>query len=52
MPYPPKNPLKLCYKNRKEQHHTYLFHPVILKEMLKRFILIITGKSAAGTFTS
>src|SRR5215212_8686200 len=24
MPYPLKKPLELCYKNRKEQHHTSL----------------------------
>ena len=49
MPYPPKSPLKLCYKIGKRNITTHLFQTAILKEMLERFILIITGKSAAGT---
>ena len=46
MPYPPKSPLKLCYKIGKRNITTHPFHTAILKEKLERFLLIITGKSA------
>jgi hypothetical protein len=45
----PKSLLKLCYKIGK-RNITHLFYTAILKEMLERFILVITGKSAAGTY--
>jgi hypothetical protein len=46
----PKSLLKLCYKIGKRNITTHLFYTAILKEMLERFIIIITGKSAAGTY--
>jgi hypothetical protein len=41
-------PIEALLKNLEKSNATHLFHPVILKEMLKRFILIITLKSAAA----
>jgi len=51
MPYPPKSPLKLCYKIGK-RNITHPFHTAILKEMLEKIYSYYHRKkcSAAGTY--